>query len=125
MTVFSAVFLVLQHTLLDEFHRLEHALVVFLRREQFERLLLGDLDIHTHTVGIASGLVEQFLRTAWDALQVDIAIEAVHGAQIAGDGRQTLHRIVGIAHDATAKKQTLDIVTTVELHRDLLEFADR
>lgn len=125
MTVFPAVFFILQHTLLDEFHGLEHALVVFLRREQFERLLLGDLDIHTHTVGIASGLVEQFLRTARDALQMDIAIEAVHGAQIAGDGRQTLHRIVGIAHDATAEKQALDIVTTVELHRDLLEFADR
>ena len=104
MAVFLPVFLVLQDTLLDESHWLEHTLMVFLWSQQFQRLFLGDFDVHTHTVGIAACLIEQFLRSAWDALQMDIAIESVYRTQITGDGCQSLHRVVRVANDTAAKE---------------------
>ena len=72
-----SVFFVFKHTLLDQFHGLEHALVVFLRSQQLQRLFFRNLDVHTHTIRIAPCLVEQFARGSRDALQVDIAIETV------------------------------------------------
>ena len=49
----------------------------------------------------------------------------MHRTEIAGDGRQTLHGIVGIAHYPTRQEQALDIIATIELHRNLFKFADR
>ena len=99
--------------------------MVLLRREQLQRLLLGNLDVHAHAVGIAAGLVKQLLRAAGNALQVDVAVEAVDGPQVAGNSREALHRVVGIAHHAAAEEQALDVVAAVELHRNLLQLRDR
>ena len=78
--------------------------MVFLWSQQFQRLFLGDFDVHTHTVGIAASLIEQFLRGTGDALQMDIAIESVYRSQITGDSCQSFHRIVRIAHDTAAEE---------------------
>ena len=99
MTHPPAVFLVFQYTLLNKFHRLEDTLVVFLWCQQFKRLLTGNLDVDAHTVGITPSFSHQFLTGTGDGFQVDIAIEAMDGAQVADNGRQSLHRVVGIAHD--------------------------
>ena len=71
---------------MDELHGLEHTLMVFLRRKEFQRLLLGNLDVHAHAVSIVPCLVEQFLRTTGDALQMDVAVEAMNETQIACNG---------------------------------------
>ena len=99
--------------------------MVLLWRQQFQRLLLGNLDVHAHAVGIAASLVEQFLRTARDALQVDVTIKAMHRPEVARNSCQPLHGVVGIAHHATRQEEPFDVVATIELHRDFLQLADR
>ena len=56
---------------------------------------------------------------------MDVAVEAMYQSQVSGNGCEALHRIVRVTHHTTAEKQSLDIVAPIELHRDLLEFADR
>ena len=124
MAVLLTVLLVLEHALLDELHRLEDALVAFFRREHLERLLLGNLDVHAHTVGVTASLRKQLLRGAGNAFEMDVAVEAVDEPQVAHDGREPLHRVVRVAHHPTRQKQSLDVITAVELHRDLLQLAD-
>ena len=122
VAILLAILLVLQHTLLDELHRLEHTLVVFLRREQLQRFFLWNLDVHTHSVGPAASLSQQLTRSTGNRLQVDVAIKVMNGTQVAHNGRQPFHRVVGIAHHPTRQEQPLDVVATIELHRDFLEF---
>ena len=56
---------------------------------------------------------------------MDIAIEAVYGAQVFYHAHQAFHRVVGIAHDAGTEEQPLDVVTPVEFHGEFDQFADR
>ena len=120
MTELLALFFVLQYSRLYESHGLENALVVFFGSQCLQRLFFGNLNVDTHAICPSAGLVEQLLGSTGDGFQMDVAIEAVNGAQVADDGCQTLHRVVGIAHDATRQKQPFDVVTPIELHRDFL-----
>ena len=125
MAKLAAVLLVLKHSLLDEHHRLEHTLVILLGSQQLQRLLTRYFDVHTHAVGPPSGFGQQLARRTWDALQVNVAVEAVHCAQIPHNSGQPFHGVVGVAHHTTRQEQPLYVVPSVELHRDFLQFADR
>ena len=98
--------------------------MVLLGSQEFERLLLRYLDVDAHAVGIAAGLCQHLLRGTGDGLQVDVAVEAVQRPEVAHDGHQPLHRVVGRAHHTARQKQSLDVVAAIELHHDLLQFRD-
>ena len=119
------VFLILQHPLLNKPHGCEHTLMVFLRCQHLERRLVGNLDVHTHAVGILSRLTQKFTACPWNALQVDVAIEVMHRPQVLGYRHQTLHRVVRIPHHPTAQEQPLDVVPSIELHHYLLQLMHR
>ena len=53
---------------------------------------------------------------------MDVAVEAVHGTEVAYNSCQPFHGIVRITHYATRQEQTLNIVATIEFHRNLFEF---
>ena len=110
---------------MDDAHRQEDALVVFLGRQQLQRLLFRNLDVHAHTVSIATSLLQQFLRGTRDRLQVYVAIKTMYRAEVMDNGRQPFHRIVGVAHHTAAQKESFDIVAAVEFHRDFFQFRDR
>ncbi len=74
--------------------------MVFLRSEIFKRLFAWDLDVYAHAVGIASGFIDKLTRGSGDALEMDVAIEAVDQAQIFGYTGYALHCVVGVAHHA-------------------------
>ena len=75
-------------------------------------------------VGPAASLSQQLTRSTGNRLQVDVAIEVMHRSQIAHNGCEPLHRVVGRSHYPTRQEQSFDIVAAIELHRDLLEFRD-
>ena len=98
--------------------------MVLLGCQCLERFLFGNLNVDAHAVGIAASLLQQFLRGTRDGLQVDVAVEAVNGAKVAHNSCQAFHRIVRIAHYPTRQEQSFDVVATIELHGDFLEFGD-
>lgn len=99
--------------------------MIFLGRQQLQVLLAGNLDVDAQTVGVEAGFVHQLAAGAGDALQVDVAVEAVHQAQIFGHAHQALHRVVGIAHHAAAQEEALDVIAAVELDGQVHQLADR
>ena len=115
------VLLILQHPLLNKPHGCEHTLMVFLRCQHLQRRLVGNLDVHTHAVGISPRLTQQLTTCSRNALQVDVAIEMMHRPQVLGNCHQAFHRVVGIPHHPTAQEKSLDVVSAIELHHNLLQ----
>ena len=115
------VFLILQHPLLNKPHGCEHTLMVFLRCQHLERRLVGNLDVHTHAVGISPCLTQQLTTCSRNALQVDVAIEMMHRPQVLGNCHQAFHRVVRIPHHPTAQEKSLDVIPSIELHHNLLQ----
>ena len=113
-----------QDTLLDIAHRGENALETLVRSQGAQTLLIGNLDVDAQTVGIATRLINQLLAASRDALHVDVAIEAVHGAQVFDHPHQPLHRVIGIAHHARAEEKPLDVVATIELDGQFHQLTD-
>ena len=113
----------LQHPLLDVAHRAVNALVALVGSQQPQVAFGGDLDIDAHAVGIVPGLSDEFGTGPGNAFQVDIAVEAVHRAQVAGHADHALHRVVGIADDARREEQPLDVVAAEKLDRQLGQLA--
>ena len=106
-----------QDPLLDEAHRGEDALVALVGSQRAQTLLIGNLDVDAQAVGIAPRLIHQLLAASRYALHVDVAIEAVHGAQVFDHPYQPLHRVIGIAHHPRAEEKPLDVVAAIELDR--------
>ena len=104
-----------QDPLLDEAHRGEDALVALVGSQRAQTLLIGNLDVDAQAVGIAPRLIHQLLAASRYALHVDVAIEAVHGAQVFDHPYQPLHRVIGIAHHPRAEEKPLDVVAAIKL----------
>ena len=119
------VFLVLQHALLDESHRLEDTLVILLGSKEFQRRLTRYLNVYAHAVGPSSCLGQEFARSPGNTLQVDITVEVMHRPQVTHDSHKPLHRVVGRAHHATRQEESLDVIATIELHGYFLQFGYR
>ena len=50
---------------------------------------------------------------------MDITIETVLHAKFSDDGHQTFHGVVRVTNHATRKEESLDVIATVKLHRDV------
>ncbi len=125
VTELPAILRILKYALSYISHRFIHALEVLFGSEVLERPLIGYFDVYAHSVGIQSRLIDKFARCSGNALQVNVTVEAMHGAQLLSHPCKPLHRIVGIAHDTRAEKQTFDIVSAIKLHRHLNDLAHR
>ena len=77
-------------------------------------MLVGNLDVHAHPVGVESGLVDKFLAGSGDAFQVDIPVETVYLPEVFHYFHEAFHGVVGIAHDTGTEEKSLDVIPTVE-----------
>ena len=115
----------LEHPLLDVAHRAVDAFVILVGGQQLQVAFGRDFDVDAHAVGVASGLGHQFAAGTGNALQMDVPVETVHRAQVAGHADHALHRIVGIADDARREEKPLDVVAAIELDGQFGQFARR
>ena len=105
--------------LADAVHGLLRVREVLFRREAVEALLRGQLDVDADAVGVAPGLVDEGLRGLGDSLQMDVAAEVMHLAELSRDLDDLLHRVIRAAHNATAEEEALDVVALVEVECEL------
>ena len=71
-----------------------------------------------------SGLVDECLVGLGDGFEVDIPLEAMDLAQGARDRDDLLHRVVGIANDSRAEKKTFNVISPIEIKREVHDFLD-
>ena len=53
---------------------------------------------------------------------MDIPVEPMDFTQVPGNPYQTLHRIIGIPNDSRTQKQSLDVIPTIKLNRQIHQF---
>ena len=102
----------------DAPHRVAGAVDVFLGGEEIEGFLGRQLEVDADAVGVTRGDLDELRRGFRDGFQMDVAAEIVGLAQGAGDGYDHFHGVVGVADDAGAEEQPLDVVPFVEIERE-------
>ncbi len=99
--------------------------MVLLGRQSPQILVGRNLDVDAQTVGVEARLVHQFGTRPRDTLHMNVAVETMHGPQLANHPDHPLHRVVGVTQHAGTEKQALDVVAAVEPDRQIDQLADR
>lgn len=103
-------------------HRREDGGVGLFRCEGPEALFGGEFDVGGEAVGPEAGFAHEDLGGAGDDLHVDVAAEAVDGAEEADGAEHELHGVVGGSEDAGAEEESFDAVAAVEGGGEVGEF---
>ncbi len=109
----------------DRAHRQLDRVNAFFGREAGHAVVGWQLDVHRQAVGPTASLLDQERIGVGNGLEVDVAAELVHLAQLARDRHQLLHRVVGRLDDARAEEQAVDVVAQVKILGQLDHLVDR
>ena len=110
---------------LDPSHRLPGSGEIFFRRQFCQRRFGRQFDIDADAIRPASGFLDQGRRRFRDGLQMNVAAKPWSLPQRARDRDHLLHRVIGIANDSRAEKQTFDIIAPVKIEREPDDFFRR
>ena len=103
----------------DLLHGPENGVPPFVRSQQVQAALTGQLDVHTQAVGQKAQLFQQLRAGAGNGLGVDVAAETVLPPQQAQNRQHPLGGIVRAHQHGTGKEQALDVVAAVEFNGQL------
>ena len=109
----------------DLLHGPENGVPPFVRGQQVQALLTGQLHIHAQAVGQISQLLQQFRACAGDGLGVDVAPKAVFVPQQPQGGQHPFGGVVRRAQHRAGKKQPFNVVAAVKLHGQLGQLPGR
>ena len=109
----------------DLLHGPENGMPPFVRGQQVQALLTGQLHIHAQAVGQISQLLQQFRACAGDGLGVDVAPKAVFAPQQPQGGQHPFGGVVRRAQYRAGKEQPFNVVAAVKLPSQLSQFPGR
>ena len=104
----------LQDVVLDDPHGCQNGRIGFVTGEPPQTALRGQLDVDPEAVSMQAGLLDQALAGIGNALQMDIAVEALFSEQPHRPD-QMFHGSVRTSHDARTEEKPLDVVAAVEI----------
>ena len=109
----------------DLLHGAKDGVPPFVRGQQVQAALTGQLHVHAQTVGQIPQLLQKLRACARNGLGVDVAPEAVFTPQQPQHRQHPFGGVVRGAQHRAGQKQPLDVVAAVELHGQLCQFPGR